>query len=266
MKKIDAASVWDDLQAIKKSSPLILNITNYVAMEITANSLLAVGASPVMAHAEEEVGELVKKANSLVLNIGTLDASWVSSMQKALQGVDGIPVILDPVAVGATAYRMQIAYQLLKHGVTLVRGNSSEISALCGIQTASKGADSYAKTLDCLMSAKTLASRYNNLVWMSGDVDVVTDGHLQILIHNGHPLMTQATAMGCTATAISGAFLAVNKDYFCAAAHAACAMGVAGELASLRCSGSGSFKIAFIDALYALTLQDLEARLRVHMA
>lgn len=266
MAKIDASSVWDDLQTIKKSSPLILNITNFVAMELTANSLLAIGASPAMAHAREEVEELAKKANSLVLNIGTLNSSWVNSMEKAIQGARGIPVILDPVAAGATAYRMQTALRLLNQGITLIRGNSSEISSLCGIQTASKGTDSYAKTLDCIESAKALALQYNCTVWMSGEVDIITNGQSPISIHNGHPIMTKVTAMGCTATAISGAFLAINKDYLCAAAHAAIVMGVAGELASERCLGTGSFKIAFIDALYSLTLQDLEARLSVQLA
>lgn len=266
---IDVQSVWTDIQTIKKSTPLIHNITNYVVMETTANALLAVGASPIMAHAQAEVEEIIKIAHCLVLNIGTLSPPWIQAMLSALKSanVKGIPVVLDPVGAGASSYRTETAHFLLNQGkITAIRGNASEIAALCGNTSSTKGVDSLLNTADCQIQAKQLASNNNCIVWMSGQTDVVTDGTASILIHNGHPLMSKVTGMGCTATAITGAFLAVNKNKLLACSHAAILMGVVGEIAAEQCSGPGSFKIAFLDALYSLSFNEIEARTRVNVS
>jgi hydroxyethylthiazole kinase len=265
--QINPKSVWSDIQTIKKTSPLVHNITNYVVMENTANGLLAIGASPVMAHAVDEVEEMAKIANSLVLNIGTLSPLWIQGMMLALKAANskGIPVVLDPVGAGATPYRTETAHSILNHGrVTTIRGNASEITSLEGshISSASKGVDSLLNASDCHDQAKILASKSRCAVWMSGETDVITEGQLSLLIHNGHPLMSKVTGMGCLATAITGAFLAVNHNILLGCAHAAIFMGIVGEIAATKCKGPGSFKFEFIDTLYTLSLDHIEERIR----
>jgi hydroxyethylthiazole kinase len=264
--QIDVKSVWSDFQAIKKISPLVHNITNYVVMEQTANSLLAIGASPVMAHALEEVEDMARIASSLVLNIGTLSSSWIKGMMLAVKAANskGIPIVFDPVGSGATLYRTKAAHSILDHGaITAIRGNTSEIVSLSGVQGSSKGVDSLLDPSDHLEQAKTLAKKAQCIVWMSGKTDVVTNGQTLVLIHNGDPLMGRVTGMGCTATAITGAFLAVNGDPLAGCTHAAILMGIAGEMAAKKADGPGSFKLAFIDALYNIALNDIEERIRV---
>ncbi len=264
--QLDPQCAWADVQAIRKSSPLVHNITNYVVMESTANGLLAIGASPIMAHALDEVDCIVKIANSLVLNIGTLSPVWIQGMMRALKSANskGISVILDPVGAGATSYRTETAHSILNQGaVQAIRGNASEIASLSGIQTLTKGVDSVLNSRDCYTEAKLLASKNSCVVWMSGQTDVVTDGKSSILIHNGHPLMGKVIGMGCLATAITGAFLAINQNAFLGCAHAAIIMGVVGEIAAEKCKGPGSFKSEFLDTLYSLSLNEIEERMRV---
>lgn len=264
--KIGPQSVWSDILTIRKVSPLIHNITNYVVMENTANALLAIGASPVMAHAVDEVEDIVKIASSLVLNIGTLSPLWIQAMLLALQAANTkkIPVILDPVGVGATPYRNETVHSILNCGkVTVIRGNASEIATIAGNQVISKGVDSVLKSADCRDQAKILASKNRCVVWMSGETDIITDGNLSLLVHNGHPLMSKVTGMGCMATAVTGAFLAINPNVLMASTHAALFMGVVGEVASAKCRGPGSFQWEFLDALYSMTLDSLEGRMRL---
>jgi len=266
--KVDPKGVWSDIQAIKKSSPLVHNITNYVVMESTANGLLAIGASPVMAHAVDEVEDMIKIANSLVLNIGTLSPAWIQAMTLSLKAANfkGIPVVLDPVGIGATPYRTKTTHSLLADGkVTAIRGNASEIASLTDSHITTKGVDSLLNAIDCHDQARILASKIKCIVWMSGSTDVITDGKLSILVHNGHPLMSKVTGMGCMATAITGAFLAINQDILLGCAHAAIFMGVAGEIASTNCKGPGSFKLEFIDVLYNLSLDQIEERIRLDL-
>lgn len=264
--RIDSLSVWSDIQSIKKISPLVHNITNYVVMEQTANGLLAVGASPVMAHAIEEVEEMARNASSLVLNIGTLSAPWIAGMMLALKGAASkkIPVVFDPVGCGATSFRSATSKSILSHGaVTSIRGNASEILSLDGSQRITKGVDSLLNASEYVEQAKAVAIEHKCIVWMSGQTDVITDGQTPYLIRNGHRLMGKVTGMGCTATAILGAFLAVNKSFLAATVHAAVLMGIAGEIAAERCEGPGSFRVEFIDALYNISLSEIEGRIRL---
>ncbi len=264
--QIDPHGVWLDIQAIKKFSPLVHNVTNYVVMEQTANSLLAIGASPVMAHALEEVEDMAMIANSLVLNIGTLSSPWVKAMMLALRAANSksIPSVFDPVGSGATPYRTKVAHSILNHGaITAIRGNASEIVSLNGSQSFTKGVDSSLNASDYLEQAKMLALKNKCIVWMSGKTDVVTNGLTLILIHNGHTLMGKVTGMGCTATAIAGAFLAVNQDPLLGCAYAAILMGIAGEMAAQKGNGPGSLKLAFIDTLYNISLNEIGERIRV---
>lgn len=264
--RISPQEVWNDVQAIRKTSPLVHNITNYVVMEQTANSLLAIGASPVMAHALEEVESMAMIANSLVLNIGTLSPSWVQAMVLALKAAStkSIPIIFDPVGCGATSYRTNTAQFILSHGkISIIRGNASEIISLSGDQGLAKGVDSFLDSSDYLEQAKIVAAKNNCIVWMSGQIDVITNGQSVMRIHNGHALMRKVTGMGCTATAITGAFAALNQELLRACAHAALVMGIAGEIAAEKAEGPGSFKYRFIDTLYNISLSEIETRMRV---
>lgn len=271
---IEIERIWLDIQIVKRFSPLVHNITNYVVMEQTANALLACGASPIMAHALEEVEEMTSKSNALVLNIGTLSPSWVAAMELALKAAqkNGIPIVLDPVGAGGTKYRTETAKRLLKLGaISVVRGNAAEISALAqeGDQEdlgQIKGTDSQISSYQHQDKAKKIALTHQNVIWMSGETDIVTDGKRTILIHNGHPIMTKVTGMGGIAAAITGALLAVNPDYLMASVHAAILMGIAGEIAAFKSNGPGLFLPAFFDALYLITKSDLNRRIKVEVA
>jgi len=242
------------------------NITNFVVMNLTANALLALGASPVMAHAEEEVEEMVGLARALVINIGTLSRPWVHSMIEAERAAwdRRIPIVLDPVGAGATRFRTETAHRLMNEvPPTIVRGNASEIRALCNADHVTKGVDSVHGPEEALEAARALAERYRCVVSISGATDLIVDGEGVIRIRNGHPMMPRVTGLGCTATALTGAFAAVNPAPLRAAAHAMAVMGIAGELATVECHGPGTFQVRFLDALYLLRESDIQDRLRM---
>jgi hydroxyethylthiazole kinase len=262
---ITPIAVAEDLRRIRAEAPLVHNITNLVVMNSTANTLLAVGASPVMAHAIEEVEEMVGLARALVLNIGTLSAPWVDAMTRAGQRAKarGIPVVLDPVGVGATSYRTATASRLLETVAPgIVRGNASEIRALAGEGHATKGVDS-TETSDEAVRAALAVSRRGCVVTVSGAIDVIVDGEAVVRVANGVPLMTRVTGMGCAATALIGAFAAVNPSPAAAAAHAMIVTGIAGELAAERAAGPGTFWVHWLDAVAALGPGEIAARMRV---
>ncbi|MBN2610180.1 MAG: hydroxyethylthiazole kinase [Bacteroidales bacterium] len=257
---ISKESVIRDLNAVRLQSPLVHNITNYVVMNITANALLAVGASPVMAHAAEEVEDMVKIASSLVINIGTLSKSWVDAMIKAGKAARerDIPVVFDPVGAGATAYRTKTSLQIIKEcrpGV--IRGNASEIMALVGDKGNTKGVDSMASSGSALQAAELLVKKTGAVVVISGPVDYIMDGQTVVEVKNGVPMMGRITGLGCTATALVGAFMAVDRDLLLASAHAMTVMGIAGELAAKRSDGPGTMQIHFLDALYKLSNEEI---------
>jgi hydroxyethylthiazole kinase len=262
---ITAQSVWKDILKIRECAPLVHNITNFVVMNTTANALLALGASPVMAHAEEEAGDMAGIAASLVINIGTLNPSWVAAMRKAMLRAKekGIPVVLDPVGAGATPYRLETVNRLLAVcAPAVIRGNASEIAALVNSGAKMKGVDSSLSSDAAAASAKTLSEMYGCVVSLSGETDYIVRGGRRELIRNGHPLMPRVTGLGCSATALTAAFAAVNPDVFAAAAGAMAVMGIAGELAARQARGPGSFQAHFIDALYNLRQEDIQDLLK----
>lgn len=258
----------NDLALIREKSPLVHNITNYVVMNNTANALLAIGASPVMAHATNEVADMVNIASSLVINMGTLSDPWVEAMVVAGQAAHqkGIPVIFDPVGVGATPYRTEVAMQIVeKCKPTIIRGNASEILCLANENATTKGVDSTNTSASALEAAKKLAIASNSVVAISGDIDYITDGKTVYTVSNGSPLMPKVTGMGCTATAIVGAFAAVNSNALLAATNAMTIMGVVGEMAAIKSEGPASMQIAFIDGLYNIVGLVAEQRAKVEM-
>jgi len=263
---ITAESIFFDVQKIRSEAPLIHNITNYVAMNTTANALLSIGASPVMAHAIEEVAEMASIAQALVINIGTLSQPWIESMIQAAKAAKkkNIPIILDPVGAGATKFRTDTAHRLLVEAPpAIIRGNASEIRALYHAEGTTKGVDSTYRSDEAVDAAKALSKQYNCVVSVSGEVDVIIENDRCIRIHNGHPLMPKVTGLGCTASALTGAFAAVNPSPIVAATHAMAVMGIAGEIAAKKAKGPGTLQLYFLDALYQLQEADIKKRLRV---
>ncbi len=268
--------VWEDLQAVRAAAPLVHNITNYVVMNNTANALLAAGASPVMAHALEEVKDMAGIAGALVVNIGTLSPRWVDAMEAAMRRAAerGIPIVLDPVGAGATPYRNQALRRLLEVAVpTHIRGNGSEVMALLDGQTATKGVDSTQESGSALGAARALAGGLGCAVVVSGAVDYVVApggsnpsaaaGGPSLTVANGHALMTRVTGLGCTASALVGAFAAVVEDPARAAASAMCVLGVAGEIAADKAAGPGTLQLHLLDALHSMGEEEIAARARL---
>jgi hydroxyethylthiazole kinase len=254
--------------AVRAKRPLVQNITNFVAMTISANVLLALGASPAMVHAAEEVGEFGGFTDSLVINIGTLQPSWIDSMKLAAATVAnaGRPWVLDPVACGATRLRTQAATDLLALKPAIVRGNAGEVMALAGASgAASKGVDSLAGSAAAIEAAIALARASGAVVAITGEVDYVTDGETVYAITGGHALMPLSTAVGCALTATVGAFTTVAPP-FQAAVAALAAYAAAGSLAGERCPrGPGHFPAELCDALYSLDAATIAARSTVEV-
>ncbi len=265
---ITVNSIWNDVCLIREKVPLVHSITNYVSMNNSANALLSLGASPVMAHAEDEVEDMLNIAGALVINIGTLSDPWIRAMKKAMKKANstGIPVIFDPVGAGATTLRNDTVNELLSAAPpTIIRGNASEINASAASAATTRGVDSTESSDRAVQSAGRLVESYGSTVCISGVVDYIMDKDSMVKIYNGHHLMPKVTALGCSASALCGAFAAVNPSPLKATAGAMAVMGVAGEIAAATCycNGPGSFQVAFLDALYNLDQKDLQDKLRV---
>jgi hydroxyethylthiazole kinase len=260
-------SPGSSLRALREGKPLIHQITNYVVMNETANATLALGALPVMAHAREEVAEMAGLASSLVLNIGTLSEHWIEAMLLAGDAANtrGIPIVLDPVGVGATAYRTETAHRILRIvDVTVLRGNAGEVATLVGAEAEVRGVESISTGLEPAELAREAAKRLGVVAAVTGPVDHVSDGERVFAVSNGHELLATVTGTGCMSSAITGCFLAANPFVpLEAAAEALAAFGVAAEDAAAGASGPGTFHARLYDALYALDPETLDARARI---
>jgi hydroxyethylthiazole kinase len=254
------------LAVIRERKPLVHNITNYVVMNETANAILALGALPVMAHAEQEVREMVGLAGALVLNIGTLSDSWIEAMLTAGTEANerGVPVVLDPVGAGATSYRTETAKRILAAvDVAVLRGNAGEVATLVGAEAEVRGVESVGAGGDPAALAREAARTLGLVASVTGAIDHVSDGERSASVANGHELLAAITGTGCMSTALTGCFLAGKDDPFEAAAEALVAFGVAGEDAAAEAKGPGSFHVALYDALAALDPATLTTRAKV---
>ncbi len=257
---MNSKTVGDLLEALRAKRPLVHNITNTVAMDISANVLLALGASPAMVMAPEEVEEFASKADALVANIGTLSTSSLNSMRLAaiVMQHESKPWVLDPVACGATAFRLAAARGLLALRPTVIRGNAGEIASLAGATgETGKGVDTLLQADLAVADAVTLARRSRAIVAITGSVDYVTDGDTTVAIHGGHALMPQVTGLGCALSATTAAFLALGANRFEGTVAAIATFAVAGRRAGEGASGPASLRQRFIDGLYNLTPAEL---------
>jgi hydroxyethylthiazole kinase len=255
------------LRTLRERKPLVHQITNYVVMNETANATLALGALPVMAHAREEVEEMVALASALVLNIGTLSPAWVDAMLLAGKAANasGIPVVLDPVGAGATRYRTEAARRILDEvDVTVLRGNQGEVATLVGVAAEVRGVESIGAGGEPAELAREAARGLGLVVSVTGPVDHVSDGEQVLAVANGHELLAAVTGTGCMSSALTGCFLAAKRDApLEAAAEALAAFGVAGEDAAGDAKGPGSFHVGLYDALANLDPDSLDARVRI---
>lgn len=271
---LSPSDVWSDVLAVRERSPLVHSITNLVVINFNANVLLASGASPVMAHAHEEVTDMVGIAQALVLNIGTLDPYWIESMRLALVAAAkrGIPVVLDPVGAGATPYRNQSIELLLATALpTVIRGNGSEIMSVAGSAVQTRGVDNSAGANDALGAAQALVQRTGGVVCVSGETDHILDNQRRAArLSNGHVWMTKITGVGCSATALIGAFCAVQPDAWRATVSAMAYLGVVGEVAAEKAiakgRGVGSMQAGLLDELQLLDQATFTQRLRMEVS
>lgn len=256
-------SAIDLLEKVRAANPLVHNMTNVVVTNFTANGLYALGASPIMAYAKEEVADIARIAGAVVLNIGTLNEIDVAAMKLAGASANehGVPVLLDPVGAGATAYRTRTARELLDQvRISVVRGNAAEIANVIGREWAIRGVDSGAGEGDAVDLAQAAAKQLGSVVAITGKTDVVSDGANTYAVHNGDAMLTRVTGTGCLLTSVIGAFAAIEANAVRASAAALAIYGVAAELAAELTAGKGpgSFQIEFLNQLALVSAGDIE--------
>ncbi|MDR0438698.1 MAG: hydroxyethylthiazole kinase [Methanocalculaceae archaeon] len=257
------ARIFESVRAV---SPLVHQITNYVTVNDCANITLCIGASPVMSHAPEDVIDMAKIANAIVLNIGTLDPEQVEGMFVAgrVAADRNIPIILDPVGTGATPYRTKTAQQLIDElPISVIKGNAGEIGTLRGVVASVRGVDSGGVVGDRKTIVKSLAVEFGCVVIMSGEEDLISDGSRIVGVSNGVPMMGKLSGTGCMVSAVIAAFTAVASDTMDGCIAAMASFGIAGEIATETSVGPGSFKSAFFDAISALTSEQIIDRARI---
>ncbi len=261
--------IWNAICAVRAKSPLVLNITNFVVMNNTANALLAAGASPIMSHADDEIEEMVALCGATVINIGTLDRDFVASMKLALRKADelGKPSVLDPVGAGATTYRNRVIDELLAVATpSFIRGNPGEIMTVAGLTVQSKGVDSTVSSHDSVEMGVKLAREKQTVVSISGETDYITDGVKLARVENGSHLMPLVTGLGCTASSLLGAFAAVEPDRLLAATSAAAFLAVCGEIAAAESTGPGTLQLYLYDVMHTLTERQFKETLRLSVS
>lgn len=259
------------IDRVREQSPLVHNMTNVVVTNFVANGLLALGASPVMAYAKEEVAEMVSIANSLVLNIGTLREPEVEAMIIAGQAANekGVPVVLDPVGAGATPYRTNTVKRLLSEvNISLLRGNAAEVANVIGEEWQTRGVDSGTGEGNITDLARMAAQKLHMTVVVTGKDDVVSNGEESIIISNGHPLLTKVTGTGCLFSSVVGAFASVETNYLLAAAGASAFYGAVAERAILATGDQhvGTFQMKFLNQLMLTSSSDVVDLAKVSIA
>ncbi|KAE8177091.1 hydroxyethylthiazole kinase [Photobacterium carnosum] len=256
-------SIIAALALVREQKPLVVNITNYVVMNNTANALLAIGASPIMAHSRQEMAEMMHIVGSLVINIGTLDSEWIERMLFAVEqaNANNKPIVLDPVGCGASVLRTQTARTLAaKANNLIIRGNASEIIALAGEASQTKGVDALDSSDTALAAAQALVAQYHANVVISGEVDYVVTASQTISLSNGHHMMPYVTGMGCSLTALTGAFAAIGETSGLAATAI---YAIAGEIAAEQSAGPASLQLNIIDGLYHISAEQICQRLNM---
>ncbi|MEO5522453.1 hydroxyethylthiazole kinase [Citrobacter youngae] len=246
------------LHQFRTLSPLTHCMTNEVVQSFTANTLLALGASPAMVIEPEEASQFAAIAQALLINVGTLTQARATAMRAAVEQAQQAktPWTLDPVAVGALAFRRRFCLDLLALQPAAIRGNASEILALAGMNGVGRGVDTTDTPAVALPAAQTLARQVGTIVVVTGEVDYVTDGQRTVCVSGGDPLMTRVVGTGCALSAVVAASCALEGERLNNVASACSWMKQAGQRATEQSTGPGSFVPAFLDALYNLNAQE----------
>jgi hydroxyethylthiazole kinase len=251
----------DCLERVRKEKPLVHHLTNWVTIYDCANIVKVFGASPVMAHAKEEVADMACIASALVLNIGTLTSDFVDAMILAGKSANkkGIPLVLDVCGAGATKFRDDKCFEILDEvRVSIIKGNSSEIARIAGESVQTKGVDASTVEKNLQEIARELAEKRNCAVVITGKEDIVANGKRLIIVKNGHPMMANIVGTGCMATSVIGTFAAIEKDFVGACVAGLVCYEVAAEIAAAQARGPGSFKEKLFDAVYNLDAKTVE--------
>ena len=258
-KTLPMSIIADELARMRAATPLVHLLTNEVVQEITANVLLAAGASPAMIVAEEEAAAFAAISGALLVNVGTLYPARLTVMRQAVAAANQacVPWTLDPVAVGVLDYRTQACRDFLAAKPAAIRGNASEILALAGFAGSGRGVDSTAGSDTAQSAAEQLARTSGAIVAVTGETDFITDGELTWATPWGHPIMTRVVGTGCALSALVAAFTAQAPNRLNAVAAACAVAGLCGERAAASSRGPGSFKADFLDALYRLSPETL---------
>ncbi len=256
---METKEMYGILEKIRDKKPLVHHITNWVTIYDCAQITRSLGALPVMAHAREEVEEMVSLASSLVINIGTLTPELIESALLASKRANerGIPVVLDAVGAGATGLRTESAMKIMKNTrVSVLKGNAGEIATLAGADAEVRGVESMGVKENLLELAVNLASEHGFVVAVTGKEDIVSDGKRTVKVLNGHRMMGRVVGTGCMAASMIGSFLAVSEDMMKATAYALSTYGIAGELASKGTKAPLEFKHKLIDCVALLSEED----------
>ena len=262
---VDAAEV---LERVRRDKPLVHHLTNQVTIYDCANIVKVFGASPVMAHAREEVADMTRIASALVLNIGTLTTEFVEAMILAGKSANevGIPVVLDVCGAGATRYRDEKCQEILDAvNVSIIKGNSSEVARIAGEDVLTRGVDAADIEANLMVVAGSLARERDCTVVITGKDDIVADMKRAVWVHNGHPMMADVVGTGCMATSVIGTFAAVEMDRVAASLSALVCYEVAAEIAALLAAGPGSFKEHLYDAVYNIDSETIRRMQKIEL-
>jgi hydroxyethylthiazole kinase len=260
------------LELVRTKKPLVHHITNYVTVNDCANITLAIGASPIMADAVEEAGDIAAISSALVLNIGTLNSRTIESIIKAGKSANknGVPVVFDPVGAGASKLRNDTTMRILDEiKISALRGNISEIRYISGLASNTKGVDASVNDAsdDSGAIALTLSRKLNCVVAITGAIDTISDGHSVVYVKNGHPMMSSITGTGCMCSSLVGSFCGADPDsIFKGVTAAIICMGIAGEIAFEKAGliGNGSFHMALLDAISKMDADTINRRANVN--
>lgn len=255
-------SLYQAIQHIRQEKPLIHHITNLVTMNDCANITLAIGGSPIMAMDPKEVGEVTARAQSLVINMGTLNELVLEAMliSGKVANTLNIPIILDPTGIGISTFRQRALSKILENiKVDIIKGNASEIKTLLGLSTVFKGVDALdTDTIESLSEITQQASKMlDTVVVCTGETDIISSSENVIHVKGGNPMLKNITGTGCMLGSLIGAHIAINSNKMEAAGLALKSMHIAGERAYTRIikekRGSGSYKVFLIDEIYNLS-------------
>ena len=251
----------DYMRNVKDRRPLVHHITNYVTVNDCANITICAGGSPVMSDEAEDIVDITRISSAVVLNMGTLNKRTVDSiiLSGKIANDHGVPVIFDPVGVGASKYRDLVAARVLSEvKVDVIKGNAGEIGVLSGIGGEVRGVDSVSSNNE-RAATETLARKYGCIVAMTGETDYVSDGEKTVVLRNGHALMDRVSGTGCMASSVVGCYVGANGASVDSVAAAISAISIAGELAAPISNGPGTFKVNMLDALYNLTPEQFDS-------